>query len=529
MKSEFTLTDSNLQTISFRVMFVGVVTLECIQMHVGGENAAIVCHTISPLVRDPMHNRNTIIFSRSLIAAAIVSLSACSTTPRMPEYDLSKVGAGILKAGRTTADVSGHAWSKTTYLLGFSDVDPSSKDHLLIDEVDLAMMEVDALLPPADATVRPIIIQNAKANRPAQKYKTPTNTDIALNSAQPQHQTPIESEDAAELLLAGNTATLIGNALPAGAIEDLVHEVSSSETLWDISKLTTGDANNWHVLADVNNLGPNASVYPGQQLIIPADMVKPAFDAETSDTQQAANDILIDTPLLTNDDVKLEIPAAPVETIEVAAVAAPEGRALKLNAGETLWDFAKRTTGDATNWKAIALQNNFSERQAVVVRPGQIIYVPEPLVKPIEPATQTAELSSPAAELLPRTPDASASMTDQSAVEASSELLTSASALDETQPIKIVEATFKAAEPLTPIAIPQIPSDTLSANANKLNEIMVSGTYYPKAIYNEADFSSSLLTRVSPGTTLQVSKVMGSWFEVTTDKGVGYVHQRDIK
>ncbi len=58
---------------------------------------------------------------------------------------------------------------------------------------------------------------------------------------------------------------------------------------------------------------------------------------------------------------------------------------------------------------------------------------------------------------------------------------------------------------------------------------MVSGTYYPKAIYNNADFSSSLLMRVSPGTTLQVSKAMGNWYQVKTSKGLGYVHQRDIK
>jgi len=59
--------------------------------------------------------------------------------------------------------------------------------------------------------------------------------------------------------------------------------------------------------------------------------------------------------------------------------------------------------------------------------------------------------------------------------------------------------------------------------------IMVSGTYYPKAVYNKADFSSSLLMRVSPGTRLVVSKAVGPWYEVMTEKGVGYVHSRDTK
>jgi len=78
--------------------------------------------------------------------------------------------------------------------------------------------------------------------------------------------------------------------------------------------------------------------------------------------------------------------------------------------------------------------------------------------------------------------------------------------------------------------------DTLAADAEETlndgtlpSQIMVSGTYYPKAIYNNADFSSSLLMRVSPGTTLEVSRAMGSWYEVETNQGIGYVHQRDVK
>ena len=102
---------------------------------------------------------------------------------------------------------------------------------------------------------------------------------------------------------------------------------------------------------------------------------------------------------------------------------------------------------------------------------------------------------------------------------------------DETQPITIVEANFQADPSEQPI---KIPSDALeivklTPQSADLNQVMVSGTYYPKAIYNDADFSSSLLMRVSPGTSLKVSNAVGNWFEVETEKGTGYVHQRDIK
>lgn len=483
-----------------------------------------------------MPDCNPILFKRSLIALAIVSLSACSTTPRVEDYDLSRIGEGILSAGRTTADVSQRAWDKTNYLLGFSDVEPNRDNELLMDEVDFALMEEDAVLPGQEATVRPVVIQTA--------------------TAIPLDQAPV-SQDQTVLEIA-STQLPVDNVM---AVEDLVHEVASNETLWDISKKTTGDANNWHVLADVNNLAPNANVFPGQQLIIPADMVKPGYDdaeelpqiqtaAIAVDTQNLLGNVEDDETLLVTEantvasNERLAVPVKDAQAIEIAEAKIPEGKAFELNAGETLWDFAKRTTGDATNWKAIAGQNNFTEKQAVVVRAGQTIYVPDALVKPeldvVTTDVAASSIDTPAkltvqdaevAVAQPTTP------TDSDAISATTELLAEASALDETQPIKIVEATFKADDTITAITLSQATASAAAAtaapvvadSASNPVQIMVSGTYYPKAVYNDADFSSSLLMRVSPGTTLQVSKAMGNWFEVETDKGLGYVHQRDIK
>ena len=104
--------------------------------------------------------------------------------------------------------------------------------------------------------------------------------------------------------------------------------------------------------------------------------------------------------------------------------------------------------------------------------------------------------------------------------------------------ISIVEAGFKG-EPAKQLELAeQNTEDTVTAAAAQAadapldqngDEVMVSGTYYPKAVYNDANFSSSLLMRVSPGTRLKVSKAMGPWYEVVTEKGVGYVHSRDTK
>ena len=510
-----------------------------------------------------MSNRKNALFTKSLIAVAVVSVSACSTTPRIPDYDLSRVGEGILNAGRTTADVSERAWNKTTYLLGFSDGETRGEDGLLLDEVDLALMEEDAVMPD-NATIRPIIIQNATPTAQLDKSQTPTNEALALNDQTPTNAVGQTSAEDTVLLDSTNLDSANNASNDVIGVEDVVHEVASSETLWDIAKATTGDANNWHVLADVNNLGPGAAVFPGQQLVIPADLVKPDFDKLPADTQVADAEPRINTQDLTNglpldeESTAAEIASPAITTASsdtqnnsgsaaqsqsTSSEDVPGGMPFKLNDGETLWDFAKRTTGDATNWQAIAGQNNFSERQAVVVRAGQTIYVPEELVRSELSATQLTVpalkdkslVSSAAATegvAVTHAAEVALTATDESAIEATSELLAdSSSALDETQPIKIVEATFKADESLKPVAVeaPTVELPTVSGANPSIAEIMVSGTYYPKAIYNDADFSSSLLMRVSPGTTLQVSKAMGSWFEVETDKGIGYVHQRDIK
>ncbi len=524
-----------------------------------------------------MPKSTPVIFQKTLVAAAILSLSACSSMPKVPELDA--VGDGVVRAGKATADLSRKTWNTTTYLLGFSDSkdgddSPPSDDQLLVASDDSLNQELQLADAPtietpqvsapaidASAADRPILVEQATAVT-AQPESAPA-TEIA------------STEDVIE-------------AEVIEAEEDLIHEVSSSETLWDIAKTTTGDANNWHVIADVNNLTQNATVFPGQQLLIPADLIKPDFDtpaasaessgiavntqdltAGTTDQSLAAASPQLETPAQRDESINVDVlaeatPQVVDKAAEFASLSA-NAAAFDLNDGETLWDFAKRTTGDATNWQTIADHNNFTERQAVTVRPGQTIFVPLAIVRDEEKNTATAP--SAVTEELPVQSAAASSTTDaveqqqsatvtagsetddplfvpQKAVAASvtvteevletetdkpaESLATETSALDESEPLTIVEATYKAEDLLDPANVSD-ESPTMAENDNIPASIMVSGTYYPKAVYNDADFSSSLLMRVSPGTELQVSRAIGTWFEVETEQGVGYVHQRDIQ
>jgi len=507
-----------------------------------------------------MHSRIPPIFKVSLLATAVVTLSGCAATA-----DPSRIGDSLMNAGRVTADASVKAFEGTKRILGFDRNDPQ------LDEVDLALMDKDQAWPAdeGDAAV-------------AQPVQTASALKLEVLNANDQ---PPEGAPAIATM-----GAIDPNAIPVATV-DYTHIVGASETMWTIAKLTTGNANNWRILAEINQLDLNAPMQIGQEVLIPADLVRPEIVASLVTNQpivdpDAANIITDDAVAMTDSQPVLVLepsvdadtqlrpiaqaeleadplnPVAPIEATEeivadietdeikldgndeelvaeAAPVVDPTIGAIPLaaDAGETLWDMAKRTTGDATNWKLIAEQNGFTERDIGRIRYGQEIYVPIELAKvelggekvttvaAVLPETDTAADAEATDTLVAAATDAAvvAPSADTEAVDASSALVASASNLmDETQEIKIVEAKFQADE-----AVTEMVNSTPGEGSGQV--IMVSGTYYPKAVYNEADFSSSLLMRVSPGTQMSVSRAMGPWFEVQTEHGIGYMHSRDIK
>lgn len=494
--------------------------------------------------------RNSI-FKLSFLAAAILSLSACSTPPRIPGVDLGQIGNGLSKMGSKTKELSSNAWEGTKGLLNIG-----PQDSELLDEVDLALMEentnIDSvqvasndalpLLPQDDmgttlTNTQPLLPQNDTLQGSTAFGQIPEQpvaggSVLALGDAgmqQPQEQLIIDETFAleTEVLLAEDTETAMV------ASNDMTHVVTESENLWTIAKSTTGDANNWHVIADINNLNPNASVFIGQKLIIPADMVKPVEAVAQIDVEQpvavdaeqpaivALNIPKNQTEETVTATAEQTMPSVPADAANIMT----DATALKVGAGETLWDFAKRTTGDATNWKSIADKNLFDEKQLATIRPGQKIYVPTDMVRSRDASgvliALGAEETGTVGGMIPQ---------NKEAIAASAAVLAGTNQPD--GQVKIVEAAYQDNDGITPVTAESLSQEAALAvadNDDKDGKVMVSGTYYPKAVYNEADFSSSLLMRVSPGTQLLVSKAIGPWLEVKTEKGVGYVHSRDIK
>lgn len=480
-------------------------------------------------------------FQLTILAAAMLSLSACSTTPSIGGIDLGRVGSGISKVGSKTAEIGSSAWEGTKNLLN---IGPANSDGL--DEVDLALMEDDANIEEVQLTAlssEPLLpkepLQDTLADSATEFPQQPeSDNQLAFGEIPEDVEGDIvvlanHQEDQA---LPEQSEMQLADAADSVETMDLMHKVAENETLWDIAKKTTGDANNWHVLADINNLAPDASVRVGQTLTIPADMVRPEYSGVEGAVE---NEIVVAKVDLNIPEKKEEMVVAAAEQIqpeqaqpsaENAAKIMANATAIKVGEGETLWDFAKRTTGDATNWKTIADKNLFGEQQLASIRPGQKIYVPSDMVR--ERDANGVLIAIGAEGTVPTATAGGVTPANKEAIDASTAVLAGTNTPVAEGDIKIVEAAYQEDNVIKPITAESLSNEAavaVASNEEKLGKVMVRGTYYPKAVYNDADFSSSLLMRVSPGTQLVVSKAIGPWLEVKTDKGVGYVHSRDIK
>lgn len=248
-----------------------------------------------------MKRNAPVLYKRFLIALAVLSSSACSNFPQGSSYDFAGVGNSVERAGKVTECVPQGNPNTTGKLPGYADTKDSPSVHVLPKEL-VPKIKIRAL-------------QRSSLAR------TATAAAITKGSMQPTKD------------LIPRASLAQGTEDPLHENGDLLHEVAIGENLWVIAKQTTGSALNWHILADVNSLPRNATIFPGQQLVIPASLIS-------------------------------------------------EGKisAFKLHDGETLWKFSNRTTGDAKNWQAIAKHNNFTVKQSVTVHPGQTIQVPKSLI-----------------------------------------------------------------------------------------------------------------------------------------------------
>lgn len=447
-------------------------------------------------------------------------LGGCSTTSGYGESTdpINRLASSVTEAGS-------RVWDGTRYLFKLKEDRGESGAELddeYMDDVDMALLDsneyekldtydVDAAQP--EALDEKVVIEPDSTRLLPPEDAGDLAADIAVTDSEEAPETPV---------------------VDAGS-DDLFHTVAENETLWVLAKMLTGDANNWRALAELNDLGENGSVYVGQKLRIPAELKRVPVDGEELAQQDA--------------------PASEAGNSETPVIAAAKASAddqtYTVEAGESLWLLAERTTGNPENWLAIAQYNGMDERAANQIRFGQKLTIPGELLinggtvasngNDSQPVQQTKDeaANAVAQAILPSkgkdVPGIDAGKSDGARQLADADVAPANAAenIDESK-IVTVPASFKDEPPADLSSEAKqagqkhlLAEQTAPADGLQDGEVMVSGTYYPKAIYNEANFSSSLLMRVSPGTRLKVAKTIGPWYEVVTDKGTGFVHSRD--
>lgn len=513
-----------------------------------------------------------------LAGALLLTVSACASRPIAdPDSRTGQAGGKLSQAGHKISEVSSDLWAKTKHVFRLDGTDayhgpqavaqknPVEMPGKFKDEVDLVLVQDEfgagpgnkdgVTLSSANAdnaemmSLEPLpVIEVVSIERSSEPLEGSIEEPLLAAATTLDLGTELEvgtelelaTESVTEELIIEELAVLPNNGTEAipqseatiqdntlfGAVRaDLIYDVQADENLWNISKRLTGDATNWQQLAALNILDNNGTVYGGQKLQIPGDMLKPDF-------VDIAAPVLAEATPAGSSSSRLEVPTAKaIETVSEIVVAdtanapaLPTGplTSFKVQAGESMWEMARRTTGDATNWKNIAAANNMTPEEAALIKYGQSLEIPNDLLKtPTEGAATPAIAVAPVEEVIESVEVASAPVAVEPAVVEDSAV----TAIEDVDSLKIVPANFQAEPTVIKSAGEEIPA----VATDDADWVMVSGTYYPKAVYNDANFSATLLTRVSPGTKLQVSRAIGPWFEVKTPHGLGYVHSRDIK
>lgn len=167
--------------------------------------------------------------------------------------------------------------------------------------------------------------------------------------------------------------------------------------------------------------------------------------------------------------------------LDSAEAERPADLAYQVRSGDFLSRIAKKTTGDGENWREIAQYNDIKNpnklnKNDTVMIPGHLLPQDEPK-RPAEKIVTASTVDKPK--------------------------------IREPKPNK----TTQAPEPVK----------------HSSEWVMVEGSYYPKAIYRNPNYTGGMLTRVLPGTKLKYIKSGKNWIQVETEKGRGYLHRSDAR
>ncbi|MFK7860919.1 MAG: LysM peptidoglycan-binding domain-containing protein [Granulosicoccus sp.] len=206
-----------------------------------------------------------------------------------------------------------------------------------------------------------------------------------------------------------------------------------------------------------------------------------------------------------------------------------EDRAIKqevvyeVKRGDQLGSIAERVTGQFYQWSAIAAHNGISDPRTLAE--GQILRIPIALVKPelrspIEPDATTTVREKPSLGDRASSP---ISVTPGNAVSVTG---AASSSTDYSSDITVSSIKVNRSFELEPLDT-SMTSDSEPGDRTVAPRIKVSGTYFPKGIYQGPADYARLIQRAAPGTIFPLERKVNDWYKIVTDEGVGYIRESD--
>jgi len=198
--------------------------------------------------------------------------------------------------------------------------------------------------------------------------------------------------------------------------------------------------------------------------------------------------------------------------------------AYTVKSGDLLGTIAERFTGRHEDWRVIAAHNGISDPRTLAI--GATLMIPGSLVQTTESVTAQLEQEASIGEMSTRQNN----LRSRISIPTGSSVSVArgrAAAGDEIAPIELSAVDTNRSFDLEPLDEPVTSDAAASLDESESPTLVVSGTYYPKGIYEEPANYARLIQRAAPGTIFPIESKVNTWYRIITDEGVGYIRQTD--
>lgn len=194
--------------------------------------------------------------------------------------------------------------------------------------------------------------------------------------------------------------------------------------------------------------------------------------------------------------------------------------------GDRLGDIALRLTGEIRNWETIAARNEISNPRTLAV--GKVIVIPGELLQPVYPIDVEEDVPQATPSVIADNKALAPPVTTGNGVS----IVRGRGApvgepAQDTANISMSAVTVNRSFELQPINEPPQEESGEPHYDSQAPQVRVSGTYFPKGIYDQPANYARLISRAAPGTLFRLDSEINDWYKIVTDQGIGYIRQRD--